>query len=116
MAKIPRISSSAKKHETLVGLADKLSRIRSPISFMTTEVGSRLIIYAQKYSHFLLKIRPSPYSFACPLRIDWNKSRRKLFCIFNPPIMREHGQHVRIDMTSLRRYEDFIADVEKRLK
>ncbi|MDD3448368.1 MAG: muconolactone Delta-isomerase family protein [Gammaproteobacteria bacterium] len=31
------------------------------------------------------------------------------------PIMKEHGQHVRIDVTPLRRYEDFTADVRKRL-
>ena len=31
------------------------------------------------------------------------------------PIMKEHGQHVRIDVTPLRRYEDFAADVRKRL-
>ena len=32
------------------------------------------------------------------------------------PIMREHGQHVRIDVTPLRRFEDFAADLKKRLK
>jgi muconolactone D-isomerase len=31
------------------------------------------------------------------------------------PIMKEHGQHVGIDITPLRRYEDFAADVKKRL-
>ena len=31
------------------------------------------------------------------------------------PIMKEHGQHVHIDVTPLRRYEDFAADVKKRL-
>lgn len=31
------------------------------------------------------------------------------------PIMQEHGQHVHIDVTPLRRYEDFAADVKKRL-
>ena len=31
------------------------------------------------------------------------------------PIMREHGHHVRVDVTPLRRYEDFAADVKKRL-
>jgi len=31
------------------------------------------------------------------------------------PIMREHGQHVRVDVTPLRRFEDFTADVKKRL-
>jgi muconolactone delta-isomerase len=31
------------------------------------------------------------------------------------PIMKEHGQHVRIDLVPLRRYEDFAADVKKRL-
>jgi muconolactone D-isomerase len=32
------------------------------------------------------------------------------------PIMKEHGQHVQIDVTSLRWYEDFAADVKKRLE
>jgi muconolactone delta-isomerase len=31
------------------------------------------------------------------------------------PIMKEHGQHVHVDVTPLRRYEDFAADVAKRL-
>lgn len=31
------------------------------------------------------------------------------------PIMKEHGQHVHVDVTPLRRYEDFAADVKKRL-
>jgi muconolactone delta-isomerase len=31
------------------------------------------------------------------------------------PIMKEHGQHVQVEVTSLRRYEDFAADVKKRL-
>ncbi len=35
--------------------------------------------------------------------------------LFDLPIMKEHGQHVRIDVTPLRRYEDFAADVKKRL-
>ena len=30
------------------------------------------------------------------------------------PLMQEHGQHVHIDVTPLRRYEDFAADVKKR--
>lgn len=30
------------------------------------------------------------------------------------PIMQEHGQHVHIEVTPLRRYEDFAADVKKR--
>ena len=30
------------------------------------------------------------------------------------PIMQEHGQHVHIDVTPLRRYEDFAADVKAR--
>ena len=30
------------------------------------------------------------------------------------PIMKEHGQHVHIDVTPLRRYEDFAADVKSR--
>jgi muconolactone delta-isomerase len=32
------------------------------------------------------------------------------------PIMKELGQHVRIEVTPLRRYEDFAADVKKRLE
>jgi muconolactone D-isomerase len=31
------------------------------------------------------------------------------------PIMKEHGQHVQVEVTPLRRYEDFAADVKKRL-
>jgi len=31
------------------------------------------------------------------------------------PIMKEHGQHVRVDVTPLRRFEDFATDVKKRL-
>jgi muconolactone delta-isomerase len=31
------------------------------------------------------------------------------------PTMKEHGQHVRVDVTPLRRYEDVAADVKKRL-
>ena len=31
------------------------------------------------------------------------------------PIMKEHGQHVHIDVTPLRRYEDFAADVKARV-
>jgi len=31
------------------------------------------------------------------------------------PIMKEHGQHVQVDVTPLRRYEDFAADVKQRL-
>jgi len=31
------------------------------------------------------------------------------------PIMRENGQHVRIEVTPLRRFEDFAADLEKRV-
>jgi muconolactone D-isomerase len=30
------------------------------------------------------------------------------------PIMRQHGQHVHIDVTPLRRYEDYAADLKKR--
>jgi hypothetical protein len=30
--------------------------------------------------------------------------------------MKELGQHVRIEVTPLRRYEDFAADVKKRLE
>jgi muconolactone D-isomerase len=32
------------------------------------------------------------------------------------PIMQEHGQHVQVDVTPLRRYEDFAADVKSRLE
>ena len=32
------------------------------------------------------------------------------------PIMKEHGQHVRVDVTPLRRFEDFATDVKERLK
>lgn len=35
--------------------------------------------------------------------------------LFDLPIMKEHGQHVQIQVTPLRRYEDFAADVKKRL-
>jgi muconolactone delta-isomerase len=31
------------------------------------------------------------------------------------PIMKKMGQHVQVQVTSLRRYEDFAADVQKRL-
>ena len=31
------------------------------------------------------------------------------------PIMKEHGQHVHVDITPLRRFEDFAGDVKKRL-
>jgi muconolactone delta-isomerase len=31
------------------------------------------------------------------------------------PIMKEHGQHVQVDVTPLRRFEDFATDVKKRL-
>ncbi len=31
------------------------------------------------------------------------------------PIMKEHGQHVDVEVTALRRYEDFAADVKQRL-
>lgn len=31
------------------------------------------------------------------------------------PIMKEHGQHVQVDVTPLRRYEDFAVDVKERL-
>ena len=31
------------------------------------------------------------------------------------PIMQEHGQYIHIDVTPLRRYEDFAADVKERL-
>ena len=32
------------------------------------------------------------------------------------PIMKEHGQHVQIDVTPLRRFEDFATDLKKRLE
>src|SRR5215475_9638988 len=32
------------------------------------------------------------------------------------PIMKEHGQHVQVDVTPLRRFEDFAADLKKRLE
>ena len=32
------------------------------------------------------------------------------------PIMKEHGQHVRVDVTPLRRFGDFGTDVKKRLE
>jgi muconolactone D-isomerase len=31
------------------------------------------------------------------------------------PIMKAHGQHVQVEVTPLRRYEDFAADVKQRL-
>jgi muconolactone D-isomerase len=36
--------------------------------------------------------------------------------LFDLPIMKEHGQHVNVEVTPLRRYEDFAADVKKRLE
>ncbi|HSR13447.1 MAG TPA: muconolactone Delta-isomerase family protein [Thermodesulfobacteriota bacterium] len=35
--------------------------------------------------------------------------------LFDLPIMKENGQHVQVAVTPLRRYEDFAADVKKRL-
>ncbi|MEM6676875.1 MAG: muconolactone Delta-isomerase family protein [Pseudomonadota bacterium] len=35
--------------------------------------------------------------------------------LFDLPIMKLHGQHVQVDVKSVRRYEDFAADVKKRL-
>lgn len=35
--------------------------------------------------------------------------------LFDLPIMKQHGQHVQIEVKSLRRYEDFAADVAARL-
>jgi muconolactone D-isomerase len=32
------------------------------------------------------------------------------------PIMVEHGQHVEVEVTPLRRYEDFAGDVVERLR
>jgi muconolactone D-isomerase len=36
--------------------------------------------------------------------------------VMDLPIMKEHGQHVHVDVTPLRRYEDFASDVKKRLE
>ncbi|MFN3613835.1 MAG: muconolactone Delta-isomerase [Rubrimonas sp.] len=35
--------------------------------------------------------------------------------LFDLPIMKRHGQHVQVEVKALRRYEDFAADVKKRL-
>lgn len=35
--------------------------------------------------------------------------------LFDLPIMQKMGHHVQVDVTSLRRYEDFAADVKDRL-
>jgi muconolactone D-isomerase len=35
--------------------------------------------------------------------------------LFDRPIMQEHGQHVDVEVTPLRRFEDFAADITKRL-
>lgn len=35
--------------------------------------------------------------------------------LFDLPIMRKMGQHVQVTVTSLRRYEDFAADVRSRI-
>lgn len=35
--------------------------------------------------------------------------------LFDLPIMKQMGQHVQVQVTSLRRYEDFAADVRHRL-
>ncbi len=32
------------------------------------------------------------------------------------PIMKQHGQHVQVQVTALRRYEDFAADMKSRLE
>ncbi|MCF6345953.1 MAG: muconolactone Delta-isomerase family protein [Thiomicrorhabdus sp.] len=32
------------------------------------------------------------------------------------PIMKKHGQYVHVDVTSLRKYEDFASDVKSRLE
>jgi muconolactone D-isomerase len=32
------------------------------------------------------------------------------------PIMKLHGQHVQVDVTPLRRYEDFATDLKRRLE
>lgn len=36
--------------------------------------------------------------------------------LFDLPIMQKMGHHVQVDVKSLRRYEDFAADVKERLK
>ncbi len=35
--------------------------------------------------------------------------------LFDLPIMKQHGQHVQVEVKALRRYEDFAADVKERL-
>jgi muconolactone delta-isomerase len=35
--------------------------------------------------------------------------------LFDLPIMKEHGQHVQVAVTPLRRFEDFATDLKKRL-
>jgi len=32
------------------------------------------------------------------------------------PIMKQHGQHVRVDVTPLRRLEDFATDLKRRIE
>jgi hypothetical protein len=32
------------------------------------------------------------------------------------PIMKEHGHHTHVDVTRLRRYEDWASDLKKRLE
>jgi muconolactone delta-isomerase len=36
--------------------------------------------------------------------------------VLDLPIMKENGQYVHVDVTPIRRYEDFAADVKERLK
>jgi muconolactone D-isomerase len=36
--------------------------------------------------------------------------------LFDLPIMKQMGQHIQVQVTSLRRYEDFAADVRDRLQ
>ena len=36
--------------------------------------------------------------------------------LFDLPIMKQHGQHVQVEVKALRRYEDFAADVKARLE
>ncbi len=36
--------------------------------------------------------------------------------LFDLPIMKKMGQHVQVEVTSLRKYEDFAADVKTRLQ
>jgi hypothetical protein len=41
---------------------------------------------------------------------------RPRLALLDLPIMKEHGQHVQVEVTRLRRFEDFATDVKKRLE